>query len=54
MELINKYIIVQSFDHKYNINAIPQIWLSNNTNPSINEVCDWYWPTEIPITKSEG
>lgn len=40
MELINKYIIVQSLDHKYDINAIPQIWLFNNINPNIDEICN--------------
>lgn len=53
MELIKKYIIVQNLDNKYNINAIPQIWLFNNTNPNIGEICDWYWPPEIPIKNSE-
>lgn len=53
METTQKYIVVQSIDDEYNINAIPQIWLLNNTDISIGNICDWYYPTEIPIKKSE-
>jgi len=53
MENTQKYIIVQSLDDKYNINAIPQIWLFNNTDISIGNICDFYYPTEKPIKKSE-
>jgi len=53
METTQKYIIVQSLDDKYSINSIPQIWLFNNTDISIGDICDWYYPTDMPIKKSE-
>jgi len=53
METNQKYIIVQSLDDKYNINAIPQIWLFDNADISFENIYNWYYPTELPINKSE-
>jgi len=52
MENIKDYIVVQSRD-KYNISPIPKTWLINEAKFTIGEICQWYWPAELPIKKSE-
>lgn len=36
-----KYIIVQTLEDKYSIYSIPQIWLLDNTDISIGNICDY-------------
>jgi len=52
MENIKDYIVVQSRD-KYNISPIPKTWLINESKFTLGEICQWYWPAELPIKKSE-
>lgn len=46
------YVIVQNFNNDI-ISVIPQTWLISTNIPSIGEVCEWHWPLESPILKSE-
>lgn len=52
MENIKNYIVVQSRD-KYNISPIPKRWLINESKFILGGICQWYWPAEFPIKKSE-
>lgn len=51
MNNVKQYVIVQSFNDI--ISVIPQTWLISTNIPSIGEVCEWHWPLESPILKSE-
>lgn len=47
------YIIIQTGDDKCKVEAIPKIWLCNETIPKPGEICDWYYPRENSIQQSK-
>lgn len=44
------YIIVTCEDNHF---AIPKIWFLVQNNLSFGDACEWYWPTENALHKSE-
>lgn len=44
------YIIVTSEDNHF---AIPKIWFLVQNSLSVGNHCEWYWPTENALYKSE-